>query len=71
MVAIDTRAETERLVRTLTSEDLPDPEADKREAEARGFNAGLELAAALMRLQGHKKDVALILRQRKFVEVMP
>jgi hypothetical protein len=69
---IDPRAETERLVSNLTLEDLPDPEADRREAEARGFNAGLELGAALVRLNGDKKMAALILRQRKFaMEVMP
>ncbi len=60
-----TTAETDRIVRRMSDEDLPDPEADRLEARNMGFNAGLELAAALMRLQGHKKDAALILRQRK------
>ncbi len=59
---------TEIFRRKLSDEDLPDPEADKREADAKAFNAGLELGAALVRLNGDKKMAALILRQRKFVE---
>ncbi len=62
---IDTKCETDRIVRRLSDEDCSDPEADLREAEARGFNAGLALAAALVRLNGDKKMGALILRQRK------
>ncbi len=50
-------------------EDLADPEADRREADMRVWNAALELAASLMRLRGHKADAALILRQRKGSEV--
>ncbi len=62
---IDPQAETERLVRRLSDEDLVDAEQSTREAEARGFNAGLALAAALVRLNGDKKMGALILRQKK------
>ncbi len=65
MSPIDTQAETDRLVRRLSDEDIRDVEADTREAEARGFNAGLALAAALVRLNGDKKMGALILRQKK------
>jgi hypothetical protein len=65
MIASKTYETTEIFRRKLSDEDLPDPEADRREAEARGFNAGLELAGALVRLNGDKRMAALILRQRK------
>ncbi len=67
-----TTAETDRIVRRLSDEDLPDPEAEaecaKVEAFNKGFNAGLEMSAALVRLnQGDKKLAALLLRQRKYI----
>jgi hypothetical protein len=46
-------------------DDIPDPEADKREAFNRGFNAGLDLAGALVAMDGDRKLAALIRRQRK------
>jgi hypothetical protein len=48
-------------------EDITDSADLLREAEARGFNAGLDLAAAMARLNGQKSLAALFRRQRKFV----
>ncbi len=62
---ISTTETTRVFRRRLSDEDLPDPDQDARESEDRGFNAGLSLAAALVRLNGNKKMAELILRQRK------
>lgn len=60
--------ETTQIFRKSDSaEDIIDQADLIREAEARGFNAGLELAAAMARLNGHKDLAALFRRQRKFI----
>lgn len=64
MISTDTTA-IYRKAETDTAEDLIDQAQLEREAEARGFNAGLELAACLVRLNGDKPLAALIRRQRK------
>jgi hypothetical protein len=59
--------ETTRILRRpkITDDDIQDPADLEREAENRGFNRGLELAACLVRLDGDRRLAALIKRQCK------
>jgi hypothetical protein len=53
--------------RRLSDEDVVDQADIEREARVKGWNAGLDLAASLVALDGDRKLAALIRRQKKEV----